>query len=141
MVGLLALGALVRPARAQQAGDSTAIAHAAASAATWLLLVDNGEYEVSWDHASPAFQQAVSKADWVRAVSQARTPFEPFGARRLAGAEFHESLPNAPPGPYVILQYRTRVSQERTVMETVVPMRLPDGRWLVSGYFVRLESE
>ena len=140
LTGLIALVALARAGHAQQPSDSAAIDQAASAAVTWLELIDNGTYESSWEQAAPAFQQAVSKPDWVRSVAQARTPFEPFGTRRLARAEFQETLPNAPPGPYVILQYRTSVSQDRTVMETVVPMRQADGRWLVAGYFVRPEN-
>jgi Protein of unknown function (DUF4019) len=140
LLGFVALVVLAGPGHAQQANDSAATAQAASAADTWLLLVDNGDYDASWDQAAPAFQQAVSKADWGRSVTQARIPFEPFGARRLAKAEFQESLPNAPPGPYVILQYRTSVSQNRTVTETVVPMRQADGRWMVAGYFVRPEN-
>lgn len=124
---LIAVIALGRSGQTQQGRDSAAVAQATAAAATWLLLVDNAEYEASWDQAAPAFQQAVSKVDWVRSVSQARAPFEAFGARRLTSAEFHETLPNAPPGPYVILLYRTEVAQNGPVIETVVPMRLADG--------------
>lgn len=128
-----------RPAWTQNT-DTTATKLAAAAALSWLASVDQGDYEASWERAAPAFQQAVTRADWVTAVSAARVPFEPFGTRTLIKAEYHESLPNAPPGPYVIVQYRTEVSQGRRVIETVVPMRTADGRWLVSGYFVRPES-
>lgn len=135
---LLLLALWTRPARSQSS-DTSATGLAAAAALSWLAIVDQGDYETSWDRAAPAFQQALTKADWVTAVSAARVPFEPFGARTLINADYHESLPDAPPGPYVIVQYRTEVSQGRRVIETVVPMRTANG-WLVSGYFVRPES-
>lgn len=81
--------------------------------------------------------RSVTKPAWKDAVLQARGPFEPFGARKLLNAVFRRQLPNAPPGEYVVLQYETRVQGNRTVVETVTPMRDPDGRWRVSGYYVR----
>ena len=124
-------------AQAQAAPDTASIAQAIAAGSAWVSLLDAGELEASWDSAAPAFQAAVSRREWLQAVTQARGPFEPFGTRTLVGAQFQATLPNAPPGPYVILSYQTAVEGNRTVVETVVPMRLADGRWRVSGYFVR----
>jgi hypothetical protein len=107
------------------------------SAEEWLRLVDQGEYEASWDSASVSFRGAVTKQQWRDAVAQARGPLEPFGARRLTSRQYATSLPNAPPGQYVVLQYETVVGGGQRVVETVVPMRDADGRWRVSGYFVR----
>lgn len=128
---------LTTPVAAQAAPDTSAVSLATAAAESWLALVDAGRYEASWDQAAPAFRQTVVQADWVVAVGRARIPFEPFGERRLSGAAFHATLPNAPPGPYVILTYLTAVAGARTVTETVVPMRTETGEWRVSGYFVR----
>lgn len=128
------------PLQAQQAPDTSAVAKAKAASTAWLGLVDQGLYEASWDSAAPAFQAAVTKSDWVQAVTQARAPFEPFGARTFVEAQYLESLPNAPPGPYVVLQYATKVKGNRTVIETVAPMRSPAGAWRVSGYYVRPEE-
>ena len=99
--------------------------------------MDHGDWVTSWDSASAAFQKAVTAAGWSAALRQARGPFEPFGERRLIGSQYRPTLPNAPPGPYLILQYETRVSQNRKVVETVVPGRDPDGTWRVGGYFIR----
>jgi hypothetical protein len=123
--------------QAQAAPDTASIAQATAAGSAWVSLLDAGELEASWDSAAPAFQAAVSRREWLQAVTQARGPFEPFGTRTLVSAQFHATLPNAPPGPYVILSYQTAVEGNRSVIETVVPMRLADGRWRVSGYFVR----
>lgn len=139
--GLILIGlATASRAHAQTAPDTSSIAQATAAGSAWVSLLDAGELEASWDSAALAFQAAVSRREWLQAVMQARGPFEPFGTRTLVGAQFHATLPNAPPGPYVILSYQTAVEGNRTVIETVVPMRLADGRWRVSGYFVRPSS-
>ncbi len=134
---LLAL-AVPLTARAQATDTaSVAIAAAQTAARAWLTLVDETRYAASWDSAAAVFRFAVTKTDWERAVLQARGPFEPFGARKLLGASFTRSLPGAPPGEYVVLQYETEVSNDRSVMETVTPKKESDGAWRVSGYFVR----
>jgi hypothetical protein len=46
-------------------------------------------------------------------------------------------LPGAPAGDYVVIQYATQFANKDKAVETVVPMRTPDGSWKVSGYFIR----
>jgi hypothetical protein len=141
----LVLGALLTVgssgAWAQSApADASAIAAATQAALIWLAIVDGGQLGQSWDAAAPALQGALTREAWSRAVGQARGALEPFGQRMLLAAQYAATLPNAPPGPYVVLQYRTKVSQGREVVETVVPMLQPDGSWRVSGYYVRPAS-
>lgn len=128
------------PARAQTADTTDArVAAAGAAAQAWLRLVDAGQYGQSWDSAAGMFRDAVTKSAWESAVREGRAPFEPFGQRQLLVGSFQTQLPNAPPGEYVVLQYRAKVAGGRTVVETVTPMKERDGRWRVSGYYVRPE--
>jgi hypothetical protein len=122
-----------------QTGDSAGVAVTAAQAAagSWLGLVDRGQLGESWDSAAGFFRIAVARPAWVSAVRAARSPFEPVGARTLLGASFQTKLPGAPPGEYVVLQYRTKAGGGRTIVETITPMKEPDGRWRVSGYYIR----
>ncbi len=137
---LLSMAMVLPPSLpAQGIPDSAKVASATAAAESWLALVDEARYGQSWEKAAEAFRAAVTSAQWEAAVVQARGPLEPFGARTLLGARYTKELPNAPPGEYVLIQYRTAVSQDRMVVETVVPMLDPDGIWRVSGYFVRPE--
>ena len=124
-----------------QSSDSAAAAVTAGQAAamSWLGLVDRGRYGESWDSAATVFRHALTRADWEAAVGSARRPFEPFGERQQVEASFHTKLPNAPPGNYVVLQYRTKTGGGRTVIETVTPMKESDGVWRVSGYYIRPE--
>lgn len=117
--------------------DSAAITAARVASLAWLALADAGKYEATWDSSAALFRQALTKTQWVAAVGQARGPFDPLGARTLATSEYARGLPNAPPGEYVILTYRTGAAAGRSVVETVVPTKDPDGRWRVSGYFIR----
>jgi hypothetical protein len=128
------------PAPAQTADSAgTAVEAAQVAARSWLRLVDRARYGESWDSAAGVFRKAVSKPAWEAAVRQARTPFAALGARKLLGASFQTRLPNAPPGEYVVLQYRAEAKGGRTVVETVTPAKDADGTWRVSGYYVRPE--
>lgn len=121
------------------ADEASAVLEAATAAATeWLEIIDAGEYEESWQEAASAFQDAVTPATWRESVTGARGPLEPFGERTLIASQQVTDPPGAPPGEYVILQYRTEVSGDRTAVETVVPMKEGDA-WKVSGYFVQPE--
>jgi hypothetical protein len=124
-----------------QTGDSAGVAVAAAqtAASSWLRLVDRGQVGESWDSAASPFRGAVARPAWTAAVGTARKPFEPLGARTLLSASLQTKLPGAPPGEYVVLQYRTKAAGGRTVVETITPMKEPDGRWRVSGYYIRPE--
>lgn len=136
------LAAFVSGASAAQTPVDTAAALRAAdmAAVAWLALVDKGQVAQSWEGAALSFQVAVTKEKWAEAVKSARGSLEPFGARRQIMARFRTDLPNAPPGQYVLLQYRTSGSGGQQVVETVVPTLDGKRGWRVSGYFVRLDQ-
>ena len=123
-------------AEASADGASAEVEAAAAAATEWLALLDAGEYEESWREAASAFQDAVTPAVWETSLNDARSPFEPFGERTLTSSQQLTDPPGAPAGDYVLLQYSTEVSGDRTVTETVVPMKEGDA-WKVSGYNVQ----
>ncbi len=58
-------------------------------------------------------------------------------SRELIDATFTTSLPGAPDGRYVVLQYRTEFANRKDAVETVTLMLDEDGTWQVSGYYVK----
>jgi Protein of unknown function (DUF4019) len=133
------LATVVLPRLASQTSADTAAALRAADTAVqaWLVLLDKGQIEQSWEEAALTFQLAVTKAKWAQAVKKARGSFEPFGTRRQIMARYTTDLPNAPRGQYVLFQYETNVSGGREVVETVIPVLEGKRGWRVSGYFIR----
>jgi hypothetical protein len=105
-------------------------------ALTWLLLVDRGDYGQSWQEAASFFQSKISNQDWQNALKQTRTPLGKASNRTLLGSQYQTDVPGAPKGDYVIIQYKT-VFAGGTMIETVTPMIDKDGKWRVSGYFIR----
>jgi hypothetical protein len=103
----------------------------------WLVLADAGDGAATWDQAASAFQAAISKADWSAALRQARGPLGAVTSRKMVSSAFKRTLPGAPDGEYVVIQYDTQFEHKAHAVETVVPMRERDGSWKVSGYFVK----
>jgi hypothetical protein len=107
------------------------------AAEAWLARVDQGEYAKSWEEAAPAFKQAVSQEQWEAAVASVRGPLGKVEARELLGAQFTTTLPGAPDGAYLVIQFKTRFANKAEAVETITPMKDVGGLWKVSGYFVK----
>ena len=58
-------------------------------------------------------------------------------SRKLKGAQYETSLPGAPDGEYVVIQYDTSFENKQSAVETITPTLDKDGQWRVSGYFIR----
>lgn len=114
-----------------------AVGSAVNAARQWLDLADANDGAATWEQAAPSFRSAISKAGWSDALKQARQPFGAVRSRKLLSSELRHSLPGAPDGDYVVIQYDTAFEHKAHAVETVVPMRDQDGNWKISGYFVK----
>ena len=103
----------------------------------WLALVDRGQTAESWGAAASHFRRAVSDAQWAAATDAVRTPLGAVVSRALKAEQRATELPGAPDGEYAVLQFATTFERKRSAVETVTPMRDPDGQWRVSGYYIR----
>jgi len=110
---------------------------AQASAESWLALTDSGKYADSWNEASQSFKSAVTKDQWQDALHQVRDPLGKLISRKLASATYTKSLPGAPDGEYVVIKFETSFENKHSATETIVPMLDKDGKWRVSGYFIK----
>jgi hypothetical protein len=107
------------------------------SAAAWLMLIDTGKYADSWQHAARTFKTHISKKQWESAFRASRSPLGALQSRKLKSASYKTSLPGAPDGQYVVLQYESSFEHKQSAIETVTPMLDVDGTWRVSGYFIK----
>lgn len=122
------------PARAQ---DAEKIVSAQSAAKSWLELTDSAEYSKSWEQAAAFFQSAVPKSNWQTTIQSVRSPLGGLKSRTVKSATFTRSLPGAPAGEYVVIQYESQFERKPNAIETVTPMREKDGSWKVSGYFIK----
>jgi hypothetical protein len=107
------------------------------SAEQWLALVDAGYYGESWDAAAQYFKNAVPKDHWEHSLNAVRKPLGNLVTRKLTSAKYATSLPGAPDGEYVVLQFETAFQNKMSAIETVTPMLDKDGKWRVSGYYIK----
>ncbi|HWN92533.1 MAG TPA: DUF4019 domain-containing protein, partial [Verrucomicrobiae bacterium] len=47
------------------------------------------------------------------------------------------TLPGAPDGEYVVIQYETAFENKASAVETITPMLDKDGSWRISGYYIK----
>jgi len=107
------------------------------SAESWLAVVDKGDYAASYDEAASIFKLAITKEDWLQKVRAARSPLGKMISRKLKRMQYETTLPGAPDGEYVVIQYDTSFENKRSAVETITPTLDKDGQWRVSGYFIR----
>jgi len=119
------------------ADESNAVAQAQVAAKSWLALTDSAKYGQSWDDAASLFKDAVTKADWEKAVKGVRSPLGAMKSRKVKSVTFTRTLPGAPDGEYVVIQYESQFENKAAAIETVTPMHDKDGTWRVSGYFIK----
>ena len=106
------------------------------AAQSWLKLVDSANYAESWDEAASLFREKVSRTEWKRAISSARSPLGSLKSRQFQSAHYMTSVPGAPDGEYVVIQFRASFEKKQSAIETVTPM-LDNAEWKVSGYYIR----
>jgi len=123
--------------REEQAADIDAEKAAVEAAEAWLGLVDSGKYSQSWDEAAEYVKALVSKEIWQNSIQGARGPLGKVVSRKLKSKHYTASVPGAPHGRYVIIQYKTSFENKDSAIETVTPMLQKDGKWKVSGYYIK----
>ena len=135
MIALTLFLALSSPAllKADEASEGKALE----AAEKWLTLVDKGEYGKSWATAAGYFKGAVAENQWEQAVTAVRGPLGKVISRKVKSKQYATSLPGAPDGEYVVIQFETSFEKKKSAVETLTPMKEKDGSWRVSGYFIK----
>jgi len=107
------------------------------SAQSWLALTDSAKYAESWQEASTAFKASISQDKWVEMVAPVRTPLGKVLSRKLKSATYLKDPPNLPSGEYVQILYDTSFENRKDAVESIAPMLDKDGKWRVTGYFIK----
>lgn len=136
LLGLLAFSASTIGCKGKDAA-SPHEQEAIAAADAWLTVVDGERYAESWDQAASYFKGAVGNDQWQAQVGAVRKPLGKLVSRKLKSKQFTTTLPGAPDGKYVVIQYDTAFENKAAAVETVTPMADTDGKWRVSGYYIR----
>jgi hypothetical protein len=117
--------------------DSIKVSKAEQASAKWLSEVDNGQFSKSWEAASAYLKKAVDENRWEKSLTAVRKPLGKVLARKVLSSTYTKTLPGAPDGEYVVIQYRTSFENKASALETVTPSLEMDGKWRVSGYYIK----
>jgi hypothetical protein len=110
---------------------------AVSAAEKWLAAIDAGQYAESWKEAAELFRNALTQEQWVNSLQAGRKPLGKLVSRKVLMKTYNTSLPGAPDGEYVVIQFQTSFENKRTSIETVTPMMEKDKKWRVSGYYIK----
>jgi len=112
-------------------------AEAIEAAQTWLELLEQQKYGKSWDKAARIFRDAIPREHWIEAMKTMRHPLGNTLSRLYQTSSYHTTLPGAPDGQYLVIQYKTSFANKEGVIETITPALDDDGQWRVSGYYIK----
>ena len=107
------------------------------AAQAWLATIDAGNYGASWEQSSEMFKSKITNDKWSDAMRQYRAPLGTMAQRKLWGSQFKDSVPGAPAGEYVIMQFNTNFENKTGAVETVTMALDKDGKWRAAGYYIR----
>jgi len=119
------------------AGSSEKEKAAVISAEKWLGMVDAEKYAESWKEAAAFFRNAIKQAQWEQSLQAVRKPLGKLVTRKVKTKTYKTSLPGAPDREYVIIEFETSFKNKKSATETVTPMMDKDGKWRVSGYYIK----
>jgi hypothetical protein len=119
------------------ANDSAKEEVALSAAQHWLAMVDAEKYTDSWEEAAEYFKAAVNLGQWEQSLRGVRKPLGKVISREVKSKTYMTSLPGAPDGEYVVIQFETSFENKKPAVETVTPMIDTDGKWRVSGYYIK----
>ena len=117
--------------------ESAAEKATVAAAQLWLGDIDSGNYPKSWKQASSYFQGAVTEKNWTDALNGTRKPLGKLLSRKIVKTQSATSLPGAPDGNYLVMQFDTSFANKKSAVETVTFMREKDGNWRAAGYYIK----
>ena len=107
------------------------------AAAPWLLVIDEDNYDLSWNGIAGYLKRSVDKEQFLSQLKTVRKIFGRLVGRVAKRTQFRTGMPSAPDGSYVVIQYETEFAEKKAAVETVIMVLDKDGQWRVSGYDVR----
>ncbi len=119
------------------AGNSAKETSAVFSAEQWLGMIDEGKYAQSWEEAAELFRNAVTQDQWEQSLQALRKPLGKLISRKVTTKTYKTSLPGAPDGEYVVIEFSASFEKKKSAVEILTPMLDKDGKWRVSGYYIK----
>ena len=106
------------------------------AALAWLKINDSGDYAKSYSECGKIFQAALTVDKWKSSVEAVLKPLGKLKSRENISAKFTTTVPSAPDGEYVIMQFKTSFEHKKEAIETVSVVK-ENGIWKVVGYYIK----
>jgi len=138
VLGLLTLGLVAAPRSLPAQSNEQAVEAAREAAQEWLALFGDEKYEETWSEASSFFKSKIGKEQWVMRIKQTKTRrpvLDSLRSRSEVAARYTTSLPNAPDGEYVVVQYRATYADQEFIETMTLTKEGED--WRVAGYVTK----
>ncbi len=138
---LLAQQGGAQPQQNAPAPDAHAAEERAAQrqALGFLQYLDQGRYADSYSYTSAIIRAKMNASQFEQDIKKDRAPLGAKQTRKLLNATYATSLPSAPAGQYVVLQYNTDFANKKDAVETLT-MSYENGYWRVAGWFLGQEQ-
>jgi hypothetical protein len=104
------------------------------AAEKWLAFVDAAKFGEAWDASAKTFRTSVPREEFTKGAGGQHGQLGSLVSRKVQSRTPQKKLPNAPPGDYMVVEFATDFTQEKTI-ETVA-LTPEAGVWRVSGYQV-----
>ncbi len=132
--------ALLAYASLSDATQAPAVANPSAPAADtvtvqaarqWLDLVDQGNWNESWNNTGQSFKSLNTSDKWAEVSQKVRTPLGALRSRELLAEDY---VP-APPYGYQMVRFKTSFTNKPAAVETLSLVR-ENQSWKVVGYII-----
>jgi len=101
----------------------------------WLSLIDAGSYGEAYDTAASLLREKVTRDEFVTAYQGARSVLGTVRSRVFRSATPATTLPGAPPGVYVVVEFDADYERKETALERVTVVDEAKV-WRVAGHWV-----
>lgn len=102
----------------------------------WLQIIDNENYQKSWQKADDFFKAQIEEKEWHAVLKRVRTPLGKVISRTQQSSKRHNSLPGISDGEYIIIQFQTEFTHKKNATE-ILTLSKNSGQWRAIGYFIK----
>jgi hypothetical protein len=107
------------------------------SAKQWLSLIDEADYDRSWETGSLTFRLTINKQHWNTLMQSIRKPLGKPIERKMLEMRPAKDPSGLPKGDYMVIFFETLFPNTKKTHELVTLVQESDGNWRVLTYQVQ----
>jgi hypothetical protein len=102
----------------------------------FLGYLDHGRYADSYAYTGMLIRSQLDRDAFAKQLEKARAGTGALLSRELIHASYATTVPGAPEGQYVVLEYNAAFANRQEAVETLT-LSLAKGYWRVNGYYIK----